>query len=103
MAFIEFQCPNEPAEGKRMQCRRTLFGVELGTVAAHDFALTPFVDYRFCPSCGIMYRITIDALDGTPVMDALPAGARVTGVPAEEYFGAVRVEGDVPRAKAGAA
>jgi hypothetical protein len=102
-AFIEFRCPNEPAEDKHMQCRRGLFGVSPETIEAHNFSQAPFIDYRFCPACGILYRVTIPALGETPVVKALPAGVRLSSVQAEDYFGTVRTEGSIPRRKAGPA
>ena len=97
--LLEFRCPNEPYHDKSTQCRREMFGVSLATLSTYSFR-KPFVDFRHCPTCGIVWQITITSMKSVPVLKALEDGIKLDTMSPETVFGAIQVTGNIPKKRA---
>ena len=92
---IEFRCPNEPYRNEDTQCRRDLFGPTRETVALHDFSVGPYVEFRLCPRCRILWKVIIIGPNGPASMEAIDD--RVETVSPEDVFGMVKISGSYPK------
>lgn len=63
--YLEFRCPNIPRENDNRVCLRELAGPSAKTLETYDFS-HPFVDTRYCPTCGIFWEIKIFNLKSSP-------------------------------------
>lgn len=89
--FIEFRCPNSP-DTTDTECRTLCGGIGLTTLETHDFS-SPFEAVFYCPSCRGFFKVSIPAINSSPVYSVLQKDEKLDFTRSEDFFGLESVIG----------
>ena len=91
---LDLRCPNRPfANDEGKECRSRLQGPELASVLAALQMEVPFVDYRYCTHCKVLWRITIESSSSAPMYELIPKGTQLPLVADTDAFGVTAASG----------
>jgi len=76
--FLEHRCPNRPKSSGE-ECRSMLGGPAIESLKQYDF-ITPFIDYRYCPKCRTLWKITIKTKELNPEYELVDRNLKVDSI-----------------------